>query len=150
MSLTDRDNEFMFHFNADTLGRLFMPRAGTFEVLGASVLQESFVVDSVVVASESGRCRLTYSEWEESESEGKLWVSEYAIELEACEQVAFGTYATTFSPEQREAAMLLEQLKRDAEADFMLCAKLIGRSVRRDLVVDEEMPDRPKPGASLH
>jgi hypothetical protein len=32
----------------------------------------------------------------------------------------------------------------------MLCAKLLGRSVRRDLVVDEEMPERPKPGKSLH
>ena len=150
MSLTDVDNQFVFRFDADTLGRLFMPRAGTFEVLDASLLQDSFVVDSVVVTSDSGRCRLTYSEWEESESEGKLWVSEYAIELEACERIVFGTYATTFSPDQREAAMLLEQLKRDAEADFMLCAKLIGRSVRRDLVVDEEMPERPKPGASLH
>ncbi|MEM9301663.1 MAG: hypothetical protein AAGE01_06110 [Pseudomonadota bacterium] len=141
---------FSFSLDGDTLGRLFMPRAGTFEILTASVLQEQFVVDSVVVESPGGRCRLVYSEWEENETGQKKWVSEYAIELVVGEQIAFGTYALSFGPDQPNAGALLDQIKGEAEEDFMLCAKLLGRSVRRDLVIDEEMPERPKPGKKLH
>ena len=61
---------FNISMNGDTLGRLFMPRAGTFEVLEASVLQEQFVVDSIHVDGADGRCRLAYSEWEENDSNG--------------------------------------------------------------------------------
>ena len=143
---------FDFSLDGDTLGRLFMPRAGTFELLQASVIQEQFVVDSISVDSATGRCRLVYSEWEEDEpsGRGKQWVSEYAIELTVGGQMAFGTYSIAFGPEQRNTGPLLDQLKGEAEQDFMLCAKLLGRSVRRDLVIDEDMPERPKPGASLH
>jgi hypothetical protein len=151
MSMSDLNSQFDFSLSGETLGRLFMPRASTFEVLTASVVQESFVIDSVRVESPSGRCRLTFSEWEEDAKEGgKLWVSEFGIELAVEEHIAYGTYSTSFSPEQRDAGVLLERLRRDAEEDFMLCAKLIGRSVRRDLVIDEDMPERPKPGSNLH
>lgn len=137
---------FVFRLDGETLGRLFMSRAGTFEVLQASALQESFVVDSVLVQSESGRCRLTFSEWEEEDPRngGKLWVSEFAIELTVDELIAFGTYSISFDPDQRGSGSALEQVRHDAEEDFILCAKLLGRSVRRDLVVDEEGPDRSK------
>ena len=144
--------QFIFSMSGETLGRLFMPRAGTFEVLTASVVQEQFVIDSLAVESATGRCRLLYSEWEEDETSnsGKVWVSEYAIELKVGELIAYGTYSTSFMPDQRDSGVLLDQLKREAEDDFSLCAKLLGRSVRRDLVIDEEMPERPKPGANLH
>ena len=144
--------EFVIRLDAESLGRLFMPRASTFEVLQASVVQEQFVVDAVGVQSETGKCRLIYSEWEEDadDPDNKLWVSEYSIELTIGDLVAFGTYSTSFTPEQREAGLVLDQLKREAEDDFILCAKLLGRSVRRDLVIDEDMPDRPKPGSNLH
>lgn len=146
------NQDFLFRLNGEALGRLFMPRASTFEVLKASVVQEQFVIDAVVVESTSGLCRLLYSEWEEDDSSGatKVWVSEYALELRLGDAIAFGTYSTSFTPEQRDSGFLLDQLKREAEEDFILCAKLLGRSVRRDLVIDEEMPDRPKPGANLH
>jgi len=145
-------NIFSFSLDGDTLGRLFMPRAGTFELLQASVIQEQFVVDAIAVESAVGRCRLVYSEWEEDDpgTEGKAWVSEYAIELAVGEQIAFGTYSAAFGPEQRNTGPVLDQLKQEAEEDFMLCAKLLGRSVRRDLVIDDETPERPKPGANLH
>lgn len=141
---------FSFSLDGDTLGRLFMPRAGTFEILQASVIQDQFVVDAISVESPGGRCRLVYSEWEEDERDGKAWVSEYAIELTVGDQIAFGTYSAAFAPEQRNTGPVLDQLKREAEEDFMLCAKLLGRSVRRDLVIDDETPERPKPGANLH
>ena len=143
---------FVFRLDGEILGRLFMSRAGTFEILQASALQESFVVDSIEVQSESGRCRLTFSEWEEEDSPvgAKLWVSEYAIELTVDDLIAFGTYSASLNPEERASGALLEQIRRDAEEDFMLCAKLLGRSVRRDLVVDEETPDRPKSGDRFH
>ncbi|MDX1571197.1 MAG: hypothetical protein R3200_11990 [Xanthomonadales bacterium] len=144
--------EFVIRLDAEALGRLFMPRAGTFEVLQASVIQDQFLVDAVGVESEVGKCRLLYSEWEEDADDpnNKLWVSEYSIELTVGDLIAFGTYSTSFTPDQREAGMVLDQLKREAEDDFILCAKLLGRSVRRDLVIDEDMPNRPKPGSNLH
>ncbi len=139
---------FRFELDADELGRLFMPRASTFEVLQASVLQESFILDSVNVESSHGSCRMTYSEWEEDDAGGqKVWISEYAIELVLDSVIAYGTYSASFKPEQRESGALLERLKRDAEEDFMLCCKLLGRSVRRDLVVDDEPGGR---GGSVH
>ena len=72
--------EFVFRLDAETLGRLFMPRAGTFEVLQASVVQDQFVVDAVGVQTDGGKCRLIYSEWEEDAEDpnNKLWVSEYS------------------------------------------------------------------------
>lgn len=129
-----------------------MPRAGTFEVLQASVMQEQFMIDVVAVESPTGKCRLVYSEWEEDSADRttKLWVSEYSIELTVGELIAFGTYSTSFTPDQRDTGLIIDQLKREAEDDFVLCAKLLGRSVRRDLVIDEEMPSRPKPGSNLH
>ncbi len=131
-------HRFRFDMGAEELGRLFFPRASTFEVLQASVLQESFILDSVVVDSTIGQCRLTYSEWEEDDAgNNKVWISEYAIEMTVDEVLAYGTYSASFKPDQREAGVMLERLKRDAEEDFMLCCKLLGRSVRRDLVVDE-------------
>jgi len=133
-----QQQRFEFQLSAEDLGRLFMPRASTFDVLQVSALQESFILDSVVVESSSGQCRLTYSEWEEDDAGGsKVWISEYAIELNTDDHLAYGTYSASFKPDQREAGVLLERLKRDAEEDFMLCCKLLGRSVRRDLVVDE-------------
>lgn len=141
---------FNIELNAEDLGRLFMPRASSFEVLQVSPLQESFILDSVVVDSNSGGCRLTYSEWEENDSGGaKIWISEYAIELNINEVLAYGTYSTSFNPEQRETGVMLERLKRDAEEDFMLCCKLLGRSVRRDLVVDAPA-DPPRTESKLH
>jgi len=152
MSFAKLDHEFVFSLSGETLGRMFMPRASTFEILKASIVQESLVLDSLKVTSGKGECRLTFSEWEEdlAEQNQKLWICEFAIELTVDELIAFGTYGTSQAADRREAGMILEQLRRDAEQDFMLCAKLLGRSVRRDLVIDEEMPERPKPGASLH
>lgn len=143
---------FVFRLDGEALGRLFMPRAGTFEILQASAIQESFVVDSILVQSEGGRCRLTFSEWEEEDprGEGKLWVSEFAIELTVDELIAFGTYSVSFDPDQRGSGAPLEQVRREAEEDFILCAKLLGRSVRRDLVVDDEPPGRAKGDTSFH
>ena len=152
MSFVDLDHEFVFPLNGETLGRLFMPRASTFEILKASIIQESLVLDSLRVKSSNGECRLTFSEWEEAppDQSQKLWTSEFAIELTVDDVIAFGTYGISQIPDRREAGLILERLRRDAEKDFMLCAKLLGRSVRRDLVIDEEMPQRPKPGANLH
>lgn len=142
--------EFVVRLDAETLGRLFMPRATTFEVLSNSLVQEQFVIDTIDIVSEQGRCRLVYSEWEEGEGEDKVWVSEYAIELNMGGMLAYGTYGATFPPQQRAASMIMNQIKREAEEDFILVAKLIGRSVRRDLVVDEDTPERMSPGANLH
>ncbi len=152
MSESQLSGSFVFRLDGESLGRLFMSRAGTFEILQASALQESFIVDSIEVQSRSGRCRLTFSEWEEEDPQrgGKLWVSEYAIELTVDELIAYGTYSVSFDPEQRQSGAPLEQIRREAEEDFILCAKLLGRSVRRDLVVDEDSPLRPKPGARFH
>lgn len=152
MSFTDFDQEFLFRLNAETLGRLFMPRASTYEILKASIIQESLVLDSLMVESANGVCRLTFSEWEEDlpEQKEKLWISEFAIELTVNEVIAYGTYAISQAPDRREAGMMLEGLRRDAEQDFMLCAKLLGRSVRRDLVIDDDTPEQAKPGANLH
>lgn len=148
--MTLSQHVFQFELGAEDLGRLFMPRASTFEVLQASVLQESFALDSVVVESPGGVCQLTYSEWEEDGSgSSKLWISEYSIELNIDEVLAYGTYSASFRPEQREAGIMLERLKRDAEEDFMLCCKLLGRSVRRDLVVDEAV-EPARVGSNLH
>lgn len=142
--------EFVIRLDAETLGRLFMPRATTFEVLSASIVQEQFVIDTIDIVSEQGRCRLVYSEWEEGEGDDKSWVSEYAIELNMGGMLAYGTYGATFPPQQRAASMIMNQIKREAEEDFILVAKLIGRSVRRDLVVDEDAPERLSPGPHLH
>lgn len=153
MNDSNRHNEIEFRLTAEEIGRLFMPRASTFEVLSASVLQEQFVVDSLMAESERGRCRLTFSEWEEdaAEGSGKLWVAEYAIELCIGDTIAFATYSTSFTAEQRDSPLLYEALKRAAENDFMLCAKLIGRSVRRDLVIDQDLnDDRIQPGMAVH
>ena len=152
MSFADLDHEFVFPLSGETLGRMFMPRASTFEILTASIIQESMVLDSLRVKSGNGECRLTFSEWEEDQPEQnqKLWISEFTIELTVDDVIAFGTYSISQIPDRREAGLMLERLRRDAEKDFMLCAKLLGRSVRRDLVIDEEMPDRPDPGANLH
>jgi hypothetical protein len=152
MSFAALDHAFVFPLNAETLGRMFMPRASSFEVLKASIIQEYLVLDSLRVKSTNGSCRLTFSEWEEDQP-GKnqpLWISEFAIELTVDEVVAFATYSISQAPDRREAGLMLERLRRDAEEDFMLCAKLLGRSVRRDLVIDEETPDQPTPGANLH
>ncbi|MDJ0657040.1 MAG: hypothetical protein QNJ40_22970 [Xanthomonadales bacterium] len=147
----NRSHVFSFELGAETLGRLFMPRASTFEVTASSNIQESFVVDSVLVQSSQGECRLAYSEWEEEHpQQGKVLVSEYAIELNVNGVLAVGTYSEAFAPDQRGAGPALEQLKRDAEDDFMLCAKLLGRSVRRDLVIDEDPADRPQGPARFH
>lgn len=126
---------------AEQIGRLFLGRAHTFEVIEQPVPAGSFVLDSVVVESDNGKCRLTYSEWEEdSPMQGKLLVSEYGIELEIGDLLAYATYGVSFPADQRGSVNLLDQLKQDAENDFMLCARLLGRSVRRDLVIDEELP----------
>lgn len=129
---------FNFELDGEQLGMLFMPRAGTFEILQASVVQEQFIVDQVQVDSPRGSCRLVYSEWEEGEGETKRWISEYAIELVVDAQIAYGTYGLSLAQNDRHGGMLLDRLKRDAEHDFMLCAKLLGRLVRRDLVIDED------------
>ena len=134
MSFADLDHEFAFRLKAETLGRMFMPRASTFEILKASIIQESLVLDSLKVKSSNGECRLTFSEWEQDlpEPNQKLWISEFAIELTVDDVIAFGTYGISQVPDRREAGLMLERLRRDAEEDFMLCAKLLGRSVRRD------------------
>lgn len=127
--------------SAEQIGRLFLGRAHTFEVIDSPVPQGSFVLDSVLVESDNGKCRLTYSEWEEdTQNQGKILVSEYAIELEIGELLTYATYSVSFPADQRGSVSLLDQLKQDAENDFMLCARLLGRSVRRDLVIDEELP----------
>jgi hypothetical protein len=152
MSFAPLDQEFLFAFNGETLGRMFMPRANSFEVLENSLIQEALVVDSLRVKSDSGECRLSFSEWEQDEAdqEQKLWVSEYSIELRVNQLIAFGTYGLSYLPQQPAAGLMLERLRQDAEEDFMLCAKLLGRSVRRDLVIDELGPERPKSGSNLH
>ena len=152
MSHSALEQEFLFAFNGETLGRMFMPRASTFEVLEQSPVRETLVVDSLRVQSESGQCRLSFSEWEQDqpEQEQSLWVCEYAIELSVSSLIAFGTYGLSFRPQQPEAGLMLERLRRDAEDDFMLCAKLLGRSVRRDLVIDELTPEQPKTGGKIH
>ncbi len=148
----DWSEDFVFRFDPEILGQLFMPKAGTFEVFSEPVELSEFVVDQVEITGESGRCVLAYSEWEEDDplGEGKVWVSEFSIALTCGETTAFATYSTSFRPEQRDAGIVMDRLRKDAEEDFMLCAKLLGRSVRRDLVVDEDMPARAKPGANLH
>ena len=130
-----------------------MPNASTFEVLGSSAIQEQFVIDSLLAESTRGACRLTFSEWEEDapESGRKIWVVEYAIELNLGDRIAFGTYSTSFPVDERGSAVAHDALKRTAENDFMLCCKLIGRSVRRDLVVDQDISEEgPQPGVKVH
>ena len=61
MSFTSLNHEFIFSLKAETLGRMFMPRASTFEILKASIIQEPLVLDSLRVGSANGSCRLTFS-----------------------------------------------------------------------------------------
>ena len=138
---SDMSQSATFTLTAEQIGRLFLARAHTFEVLDAPAPEGGFVLDSVIVESDNGKCSLTYSEWEEdSPHQGKLLVSEYAIELQLGELLAYATYGAASAIEQRGSVHLLDQLKLDAENDFMQCARLLGRSVRRDLVIDEELP----------
>ncbi len=152
MTETRTEQPFVFMFDGETLGQLFMPNAGQFEVLQASAVQEEYIVDSLEVVSQTGRCRLIYAEWEEDNplGRGKWWTSEYAIELAVGEQIAYGVYRLSFPPEQGDVGVMLDRLRLDAEEDFMLCCKLIGRLARRDLVVEDEPPTRQKSRGKLH
>ncbi|MEM9530520.1 MAG: hypothetical protein AAGA23_06355 [Pseudomonadota bacterium] len=134
---------------AEQIGRLFLGRAHTFELVDTPPGESAFELDNVVVDAPGGRCRLTYSEWEEDAAGGaKVLVCEYAIELRIGDMNAFATYSASIGAEQRGGNQLVEMVKRAAEDDFMLCAKLLGRSVRRDLVIDDE--DTPLAGEKFH
>lgn len=152
MSERTADSHFAILLDAETLGRLFMPNAGSFEVLSSSALQDDYIVDSLDVASPLGKCRLVFSEWEENSTTGeeKWWVTEYAVELTIGTRVAYGTYRFSYSLDQGDTGVILDRLREDAENDFMLCCKLIGRSVRRDLVVDDEVIEPTGQSQQLH
>lgn len=147
--MTDRLNDAVtIHLTADQIGRLFLGHAHTFELMDGPVSQSAFELDSVVVDSPDGLCRLAYAEWEEDDRADKLLVCEYAIELRIGQLHAYATYSASIGPEQRGGSQLVDQVKKAAENDFMLCAKLLGRSVRRDLVIDDE--DGPMVGEKFH
>lgn len=144
--------QFAFVLDAEAIGRLFMANAGNFEVVQSSAIQDEYLVDSIDVASPLGKCRLAYCEWEENNpnDDEKWWVSEYAIELTVGQRIAYGTYRLSYSLDQGNSGAMLDRLREDAENDFMLCCKLIGRSVRRDLVVDEDITDHTIQSQQLH
>lgn len=152
--MTDMASEahFAIVLDGESIGRLFMPNAGTYEVVPGSPLQEEYVIDSLNVVSPSGKCRLVYSEWEEDGTVNgeKWWVMEYAVELAIGSHIAYGTYRHSYSSDQGESAVIIDRLRADAENDFMLCCKLIGRSVRRDLVIDEDIMEHANQSQQLH
>ncbi len=147
--MTDRLNApVAIHLTGEQIGRLFLGKAHTFELMEGPVSQSAFELDAVVVDSPDGVCRLAYAEWEEDQAADKLLVCEYAIELKIGQLHAYATYSASIGPEQRGGSQLVDQVKRAAESDFMLCAKLLGRSVRRDLVIDDD--DGPVAGEKFH
>ncbi|MCG8464662.1 MAG: hypothetical protein MI750_07405 [Xanthomonadales bacterium] len=151
MTAANVDTHFALMLDAESLGRLFMPNAGSFEVIAEPAIQDEYIVDSLDVASPLGKCRLVFSEWEENNAEDeKWWVTEYAVELTIGERIAYGTYRFSYSLDQGDTGVILDRLREDAENDFMLCCKLIGRSVRRDLVVDDDLVDTNDTTQQLH
>lgn len=146
------DIHFAIMLDAESLGRLFMPNAGSFEVVKTPIIQDEYVVDSLDVISPAGKCRFVFSEWEENSTSGdeKWWVTEYAVELSINSHIAYGTYRFSYSLDQGDTGVILDRLREDAENDFMLCCKLIGRSVRRDLVVDDDIMEPNSQSQQLH
>ncbi|GAB4194267.1 MAG: hypothetical protein Tsb002_25590 [Wenzhouxiangellaceae bacterium] len=152
MGENSNDAHFVIMLDAESLGRLFMPNAGSFDVINSTLVQEEYMVDSLDVASPQGKCRLIFSEWEENSTTGdeKWWVTEYAVELNIGGRLAYGTYRFSYTLDQGDTGVILDRLREDAENDFMLCCKLIGRSVRRDLVVEEDVMEVSSHSQHLH
>ncbi|ESQ14018.1 MAG: hypothetical protein N838_33450 [Thiohalocapsa sp. PB-PSB1] len=143
----DWDSPLSIKLTPELIAHAVMYSAAAVHTGWESCVDEDSVLSQLVVMDDAGKhaVRLVEQEFADDQEEDVVW-HDWALEVRIGKVVTTGHYSLRVN----SAPLDWEWHAREAERAFERACVLLGRRVRRGLVVDEPMPRELPPRASRH
>ncbi|MCF7990615.1 MAG: hypothetical protein K9M02_09240 [Thiohalocapsa sp.] len=143
----DWDMPLQLKLTPELLVHALMDNASAVHTGWESCVDEDALISQVVVMDDAGNnaIRLVEQEFADEEEAGAVW-HDWTVEIRIGRVITAGH----FSVRANAAPLDWEWHAREAERTFERACVLLGRRVRRGLVIEEPMPRELPPRASRH